>query len=151
MFKLISSSLENSNLRESFPNSEAGAFVNFEGRVRDHNDGKKVVALEYEAFEKLCLKEAEKIFQEVRHRFDVIEIICVHRVGRLKIGEIAVWVGVSAPHRESAFQACRYIIDEIKKRLPIWKKEYFENGESGWVNCECQGQKTEGTKTHGRS
>ena len=61
---------------------------------------------------------------------------CVHRTGMLDIGDCAVWVGVSSPHRDEAFRACRYIIDQIKVRLPIWKKEYYEDGHSGWVNCE---------------
>ena len=61
---------------------------------------------------------------------------CEHRLGDLAIGEVAVWVGVSAPHRDEAFRACRYIIDEVKHRLPIWKKEHYVNGDSGWVNCE---------------
>ena len=61
---------------------------------------------------------------------------CVHRVGLLELGECAVWIGVASPHRDEAFKACRYIIDEIKVRLPIWKKEHYVNGDSGWVNCE---------------
>jgi len=66
----------------------------------------------------------------------VARACCAHRVGTLAIGELAVWVGVSAPHRGEAFDACRYIIDEVKHRVPIWKKEYYQDGDSGWVNCE---------------
>jgi molybdopterin synthase catalytic subunit len=69
-------------------------------------------------------------------RFGVARAACVHRVGELAVGELAVWVGVSAPHRDEAFRACRYIIDEVKHRLPIWKKEHYLDGDSGWVNCE---------------
>ena len=69
-------------------------------------------------------------------RFPYLEARCVHRIGLLEIGECAVWVGVAAKHRDEAFMACRYIIDEIKHRLPIWKKEHYVNGDSGWVNCE---------------
>jgi molybdopterin synthase catalytic subunit len=65
-----------------------------------------------------------------------VHAACVHRVGDLRVGELAVWVGVSAPHRDEAFRACRYIIDEVKHRVPIWKKEHYVNGDSGWVNCE---------------
>ena len=69
-------------------------------------------------------------------RFGVAHAACLHRVGELGIGELAVWVGVSAPHRHEAFLACRYIIDEVKQRVPIWKKEHYLSGDSGWVNCE---------------
>ena len=135
MFKLSSITVDPLKLKEDILSSSAGACSIFEGWVRNHNDGKNVVALEYEAFAELCTKEAEKIFEEVEKKFNILHTECVHRVGRLKVGEIAVWVGVSAPHRDSAFKACRYIIDEIKTRLPIWKKEHYANGDSGWVGC----------------
>jgi len=138
MFQLANTTLEELNLRNGFAASKAGAFVSFEGWVRNENNGKKVVGLEYEAFEKLCQSEAEKIFKEVKARFDILEAKCFHRVGKLQLGEMAVWVGVTAGHRDEAFKACRYIIDQIKYRLPIWKKEYYESGDSGWVNCEPQ-------------
>lgn len=124
------------NLKENLCSSHAGAFCSFEGWVRNHNEGKNVSALEYEAYEPLCQKEAQKIFQEARQRFDTIDMKVVHRVGKLNVGEMAVWVGVTAGHRDDAFKACRYLIDEIKHRLPIWKKEYYTNGDSGWVNCQ---------------
>ena len=136
MFLLSPTPLEKFILKHKLSSPESGAFASFEGLVRNHNDGKKVIALEYEAFEALALKEANKIFKEAKAKFEVIDVLCFHRVGKLSIGEIAVWVGVSAAHRDSAFKACRYIIDEIKTRLPIWKKEYYKNGDSGWVNCE---------------
>ena len=135
-FRLLSSPLEKINLR-NFSSKKTGAFTSFQGIVRDHNHGRKVRALEYQAYEKLCQKEAQKILQEAFRKFDVIAIKCFHRVGKLKVGDIAVWVGVSAAHRDAAFKACRYLIDEIKSRLPIWKKEYYVNGDSGWVNCDC--------------
>jgi adenylyltransferase/sulfurtransferase len=92
--------------------------------------------LEYEAFEPLAIKEGERIIAEAVARFGVEHAACVHRIGALEIGEKAVWVGVTARHRDEAFRACRYIIDEVKHRVPIWKKEHYENGDSGWVNCE---------------
>ena len=95
-----------------------------------------VTRLEYEAFEALAVKEGERIVEEARQRFPILQAACVHRVGSLDIGELAVWVGVSAQHRDEAFAACRYIIDEVKHRVPIWKKEHYLNGDSGWVNCE---------------
>ena len=116
--------------------SSAGGYVSFEGWVRDHNDGQKVLRLEYEAYETLGKKEGEKIVNEALSRFGVGAALCVHGLGALEIGDLAVWVGVSAPHRDEAFAACRYIIDEVKHRVPIWKKEHYVDGDSGWVNCE---------------
>lgn len=114
----------------------AGGYASFEGWVRNHNEGQAVTRLEYEAFEALANKEGERIIVEVVERFGVIKAASVHRVGSLAIGELAVWVGVSSRHRAEAFAACRYIIDEVKHRLPIWKKEHYVTGDSGWVNCE---------------
>jgi molybdopterin synthase catalytic subunit len=82
------------------------------------------------------VKEGERILAEARERFTAARVVCVHRVGVLQLGDIAVWVGVSAHHREAAFAACRYVIDEVKSRVPIWKKEFYSSGDSGWVNCE---------------
>ncbi|HEX7117029.1 MAG TPA: molybdenum cofactor biosynthesis protein MoaE [Steroidobacter sp.] len=114
----------------------AGGYASFEGWVRNHNDGREVKRLEYEAFEALAIKEGERIVAEAIERFGVIKAACVHRVGSLEIGDLAVWVGVSSRHRAEAFAACRYIIDEVKHRVPIWKKEHYVDGDSGWVNCE---------------
>jgi molybdopterin synthase catalytic subunit len=113
----------------------AGACVTFEGWVRNHNDGEAVQALEYEAHAGLAQKEGAKILAEAKQRFPIHTAICEHRVGKLAIGDCAVWVGVSADHRGAAFDACRYIIDETKARVPIWKKEHYASGETGWVNC----------------
>ena len=136
MFKLSPLPLKTLQFKKNLSRPQSGAISIFEGIVRNHNEGKKVVALEYEAFAKLAEKEAEEIFAEARKKFDIQKIACLHRIGKLSVGETAVWVGVSAGHRDAAFQACRYTIDEIKRRLPIWKKEYYKNGDSGWVNCE---------------
>ena len=144
MFKLFPTSLEHINLRDGLNDQSAGAFSCFEGLVRDHNDGKNVVALEYEAHEALCQNEARKIFDEARTKFNIINVKCFHRIGKLAVGEMAVFVGATAAHRDDAFKACRYIIDEVKARLPIWKKEFYANGDSDWVGCETCGshQKT---------
>lgn len=134
-FHLSPTPLTPSELSGSFNAPGAGAFICFEGRVRDNNDGKPVVALDYEACEPLCRAEMEKIFEEARNRFAVIDIKAAHRTGKLNVGEIAVWIGVSAAHRQEAFAACRYVIDELKKRLPIWKKEHYADGSSQWTYC----------------
>ena len=138
MFQLCNIPLEQLNLREGLNSPEAGAFSFFEGWVRNHNEGRRVIALEYEAEPSLCQKEMGKILKEAETKFDVLEVKVFHRIGKLNIGEMAVWVGVTAPHRDASFAACRYVIDELKHRLPIWKKEYYADGESSWVGCNHQ-------------
>ena len=128
--------IDPSALRESLADPGAGGFCVFEGWVRNRNEGRAVRRLEYEAYEPVAVAEAERGIAEAMQQFPFISARCVHRVGMLEIGDLAVWVGVAAAHRDEAFKACRYIIDEIKVRLPIWKKEHYVDGDSGWVNCE---------------
>jgi len=135
-FSFSNSTLDVASYRRALEDPAAGGYASFEGWVRNHNDGHAVTRLEYEAFEALASKEGERIVAEAIRRFGVINAVCVHRVGPLAIGELAVWVGVSSRHRAEAFAACRFIIDEVKHRVPIWKKEHYVNGDSGWVNCE---------------
>jgi sulfur-carrier protein adenylyltransferase/sulfurtransferase len=135
-FTFAREKIDESELRKQLLDPAAGGYASFEGWVRNHNEGLAVRHLEYEAFEPLAIKEGERIVAEAISRFGVEHAACVHRIGGLAIGEMAVWVGVSARHRAEAFLACRYIIDEVKHRVPIWKKEHYENGDSGWVNCE---------------
>ncbi len=149
MFSLSPQPLEGAKLKESLRSPRAGALAIFEGWVRDHNEGKRVSGLLYEAFPELCAKEAEAIFQEVKKKFPILKAKCVHRVGKLAVGDMAVWVGVTSAHRQDAFAACRYIIDNIKMRLPIWKKEYYLNRQSAWVICtECSGSRNDHTHSH---
>ena len=135
-FRFSSAPIDTEAGRGSLQDGAAGGYVSFEGWVRDHNEGLAVRRLEYEAFVDLAVKEGERIVAEAIGRFALRGALCVHRIGDLAIGDLAVWVGVSAVHRGEAFDACRYIIDEVKHRLPIWKKEHYANGDSGWVNCE---------------
>jgi molybdopterin/thiamine biosynthesis adenylyltransferase/molybdopterin synthase catalytic subunit/rhodanese-related sulfurtransferase len=135
-FSFTREKIDEAALRTQLLDPTAGGYASFEGWVRNHNEGFAVRHLEYEAFEPLAIKEGERIVAEAIKRFGVEHAACVHRIGDLAIGEMAVWVGVSARHRAEAFAACRYIIDEVKHRVPIWKKEHYENGDSGWVNCE---------------
>jgi molybdopterin/thiamine biosynthesis adenylyltransferase/molybdopterin synthase catalytic subunit/rhodanese-related sulfurtransferase len=135
-FRFSSTALDESALRQLLADPACGGYAAFEGWVRDHNEGRRVRRLEYEAFEPLAIKEGERIIAAAIARFGVEHAACVHRIGALEIGEQAVWVGVTARHRDEAFRACRYIIDEVKHRVPIWKKEHYEDGDSGWVNCE---------------
>jgi sulfur-carrier protein adenylyltransferase/sulfurtransferase len=135
-FRFSQTELDTTALRIELEDPTAGGYASFEGWVRNHNEGHAVTRLEYEAFEALANKEGERIVNEAIEKFGVVKAACVHRIGSLAIGELAVWVGVSSRHRAEAFAACRYIIDEVKHRVPIWKKEHYVTGDSGWVNCE---------------
>lgn len=138
--RISKTSIDPDKLRESLLDHAAGGYVSFEGWIRNENEGQQVLRLEYEVYEPLAIKEGRKILAEARRKFPILHADCVHREGLLELGECAVWVGVSSAHRDEAFAACRHIIDEVKARLPIWKKEHYVNGDSGWVNCErCAG------------
>lgn len=122
--------------KKSVTDHSCGALVIFEGWIRDHNEGQEVERLEYEVYRPVAEKEGARIIDEALERFGVSHAVCIHREGLLELGEIAVIVCVSSPHRGEAFDACRYIIDQTKTRLPIWKKEHYVSGVSEWVNCE---------------
>ena len=134
-FEFTHRAIEPGALTATLADPAAGGFAAFEGWVRDHNEGRAVNRLEYEAFEELARSEGERIVAEAVRRHGALRARCVHRLGALAVGELAVWVGVAAAHRSEAFAACRQIIDEIKHRVPIWKKEHYAGGDSGWVEC----------------
>ena len=113
--------------------------MTFEGWVRDLNEGRPVQALEYEAYVPLAEKEGARILAEAREKFSILALGCVHRVGALSLGDLAVWVGVAAEHRGEAFDACRYIIDQAKSRVPIWKRERYADGSSVWIEQKQAG------------
>ncbi|MGB5245893.1 MAG: molybdenum cofactor biosynthesis protein MoaE [Woeseia sp.] len=136
MMRMTQDAIDPESLRAGLHDDRAGAYAAFEGWIRNHNEGHAVTRLEYEAYAPVAVTEGEHVIREALARFDILHAECVHRSGMLEIGDCAVWVGVSAAHRDAAFDACRYIIDEVKVRLPIWKKEHYVNGTSGWVNCE---------------
>jgi len=136
LFRFSTTAIDAAGARLELRDAGAGGFVSFEGWVRDHNEGREVIRLEYEAFQQLAVKEGDRIVSEALRRFPIKHALCIHRVGALSLSDMAVWVGVSAVHRGEAFDACRYIIDEVKHRAPIWKKEYYRSGDSGWVNCD---------------
>lgn len=134
-FEIVADVIDPRQLRMEVEHQSAGASVCFEGWVRDHNEGRNVVALDYEAYAPIADKEGQAILAEAMQRFELHSVRCQHRVGALQLGDCAVWVGVSSSHRAAAFDACRYIIDEVKSRVPIWKKEHYSEGDSGWINC----------------
>ncbi len=115
------------------PASRDGAACTFLGVVRDHNAGRAVTHLEYEAFEEMALPLLEEIAAEARRRWPITSIAIVHRLGRLEIGAASVAVAAFAPHRGAAFAACRYAIDTLKATVPIWKKEFYADG-AVWVD-----------------
>ena len=121
--RISETAIDTSALRATLADVRAGAIVTFEGWVRNHNEGREVRALEYEVYAPLAIKEGERIIAEAADEIPIIAASAVHRAGALELGDVAVWVGVVSPHRDEAFRACRRIIDEIKVRLPIWKKE----------------------------
>lgn len=139
-FTIVGEPIDAEWLREALHDSACGAVVVFEGRVRDHNEGRAVQRLEYEVYAPLAVSEGERIIDEALGRWAVRRAIGVHREGMLDLGDVAVAVGVAAPHRDEAFRAARYIIDEAKARLPIWKREHYLDGDAHWVNCRrCVG------------
>ena len=121
-----------------------GAEVIFFGAVRDHNDGRKVIGVHYDCYVPLALSTLKAVIREARERFgDELRVCVLHAKGYLKVGELSVGIGVSAPHRAEAFDGCRYIIEEIKIRVPIWKQEHYTDGDSEWVqgHALCQHEK----------
>jgi molybdopterin converting factor subunit 1 len=115
--------------------AEDGAAVVFEGVVRNQTRGRRTLYLDYEAYEEMALKQMESLTEQVLKQFQVREVALVHRLGRLEIGETSVLVAVSSAHRAAAFDACRWLIDTLKRTVPIWKKEYFEDG-AVWADGE---------------
>ena len=139
-FQISEQAIDIAAARASILRSDCGGFVSFEGWVRDHHNGKAVDKLIYSAYTAMAEKEGAKIVEAAMARLDIEAALCIHRVGELQIGDIAVWIGVSAGHRGSAFEACRFIIDTIKGEVPIWKHEFYRDGSAEWtLNHHCCG------------
>lgn len=138
-FRISSEPFDPTALARTLADARAGACVTFEGWVRNRNEGQPVLSLEYEAYALLADKEGARILTEARDKFAILGAVCLHRVGHLQLGDLAVWVGVTAEHRGAAFDACRYLIDETKARVPIWKKEHYASGATAWINCATRG------------
>ena len=117
-----------------YSNPANGALASFQGMVRaDSHQDRTVSALQYMADSPACMEEGERIINEASSLFALTHVVCIQRIGKVPIGETAVWIGVWSGHRDEAFKGCRYIIEEIKKRLLIWKKELYADGSSQWV------------------
>lgn len=136
LFLLSSDPLDPAALRRTMQRPDAGALTVFEGWVRNHHQGRAVLSLEYEAAPELCQSEGDRLLADTRAQFDILDAAVVHRTGHLNLGDIAVWIGVASGHRETAFAACRFLIEEIKVRLPIWKKEHYAGGDTTWIGAE---------------
>jgi len=129
-------------LLDSVRSPARGGIASFLGTVRDHHAGRVVLRLEYSAYVPMAEAEIARIVAEAKSRWDV-GVAVQHRVGQLQIGDVAVAIVVASGHRDEAFVACRYVIEELKRRAPIWKKEYFADGTVGWVG-EAAGQRGSG-------
>lgn len=133
-FSISAGPIDAAALQRRLEAAGVGAVVCFEGRVRGHNDGRAVNGLSYQAYAELADAEGARIVDEALTKFAVERVVCVHRVGDLALGEVAVWAGVSAGHRATAFDACRYVVDEVKARVPIWKREHYVDGDAVWLH-----------------
>lgn len=138
MFELTAVPIDGAALAARLATPEAGATLVFEGRVRNHHLGRPVTHLEYEVFDALAQAEGDAIIAETEQLYPGAKVHCVHRTGTLQIGEAAVWIGVASAHRQAGFAACRHVIEEIKRRLPVWKKEHHPDGAAEWVNCTAE-------------
>ena len=132
MFRLVREPIDLERLKDSLIRPEDGAVAIFEGIVRNHARGKAVRYLEYHAYESMALKKLEEIGTQAKREFAIRDIGILHRLGRLDHRECSVGIVVVAAHRGPAFDACRFAIDTLKKIVPIWKKEYYEDGEV-WI------------------
>lgn len=133
-FRLSDEAIDAAALHARLADPGAGAWLAFEGRVRDHHAGRPVLGLRYEAYRAMAEAQGERIVAEAIERFELHVALAVHRVGELEVGELAVWVGVSAGHRDAVYAASRWIIDAIKADVPIWKHERYADGESAWLH-----------------
>lgn len=115
--------------------TECGAIVTLDGFVRQFTKERETLYLEYEGYEPMALKELEKLVEKAREQFEIAHVGIVHRLGKLEIGETSVVISVAAPHRTAAFEACEWLIKELKRTVPIWKKEVYADGET-WIEGE---------------
>jgi molybdopterin synthase catalytic subunit len=131
-FRLVDGPLELAAVVAEVEDERAGAIATFQGTVRRQSRGREVIALEYEAYAGMAEKVMAEIADRVKARYDLCDVAIAHRVGRCEVGEVSVGIAVSAPHRQDALSACRDVIDELKERVPLWKKELYEGGEE-WI------------------
>lgn len=136
-FELTTEPLNVGEIARRVVPTNCGAIVTLDGFVRQFTKGKETLYLEYEAYEPMALKEMEKLIKSAKEKFEIENIGIVHRLGRMEIGETSVVISVASPHRRAAFEACEWIIKELKRTVPIWKKEYYVGGEV-WIQGDSQ-------------
>lgn len=127
--------IDTSGVMERIKRGEDGAVLTFEGTVRNQTRGRRTLYLDYEAYEEMALEQMEGLATEALVKFQIRDVAIVHRLGRLQIGETSVLIAVASAHRAAGFEACRWLIDTLKRKVPIWKKEYFEDG-AVWADGE---------------
>lgn len=132
MIRLQEEAIRPADLLAAVRRDADGAVALFSGTVRDRSRDRRVIRLHYEAYPEMALQELAALRERTLERYAISDVAIVHRLGTLEIGETSVAVAVSAPHRAAAFEACRFVMDELKRSVPIWKKEFFEGGEA-WV------------------
>lgn len=135
MIKIVSTKIDLEEVIKSVKDPSAGGIDLFIGTTRDTSNGKQVLRLEYQAYEPMAVKMMIVIAEELRTKWQVKKISMVHRIGNVEIGEASVVIAVSSIHRKEAFEACRYAIDALKKQVPIWKKEFYKDGEV-WIGAQ---------------
>jgi molybdopterin synthase catalytic subunit len=135
MFRVTKGPIDLQELVRFVTDPEAGAIATFIGTTRNNNDGRTVIALDYDGYVQMAEKELARIGEDVKKRWQICRMAIVHRLGPVQITEASVVIAVSSGHRDAAFAACRFAIEEIKRTVPIWKKEVFEGGEV-WIGTQ---------------
>ena len=135
MIHITRSPLDPNVVTAKVRNPTNGAVITFLGTTRLFADGRKVLGLEYETYKAMAVGELKKIIMDIKTKWQISDIAIAHRIGPVGVGEVSMVVAVASPHRKEAFTACRDLVDQIKQTVPIWKKEYFEDGHH-WVSCE---------------
>ncbi len=133
--QIVSEAIQTAPILAAIKRPEDGAVAVFDGIVRDNSRGRRTLYLDYTAYEPMALRQMEQLAQQALSRFAIRDVRIVHRLGRLQIGESSVYIAVAAAHRAAAFDACRWLIDTLKTTVPIWKKEYFQDG-AVWADGE---------------
>jgi molybdopterin synthase catalytic subunit len=135
MFRVTNQPIDLNELVRFVTDPEAGAIATFIGTTRNNNEGRKVIGLDYEAYPEMAEKELARIGEDAKKNWPICRMAISHRLGPVQIGEASVIIAVSSAHRDAAFAACRFAIEEVKKTVPIWKKEVFEGGEV-WIGTQ---------------
>ncbi len=135
MIQLTRKPIEMAKLDHDAVLEDCGALLTFSGNVRNHHKGRQVLKLEYEGFEPMAFKELESLVDEARSRWSGIQLIqVVHRLGTIEIGESSLYITISSHHRQASLEAMAFILNRLKQDVPIWKKEYYLEGDSGWIH-----------------